>query len=80
MSELYKRIMKGDLTELYRTQVIDAPDSKDREAMMSVMNVMCGNIEIECAYAAFELWDSVIDGRNIFEQLGKSRLLIDHKL
>merc|ERR1719394_127424 len=67
-----KRIMKGNLTELYRTQVIDAPDSKDREAMMSVMNVMCGNIEIECAYAAFELWDSVIDGRNMFEQLAEA--------
>ena len=69
--ELYERIMHDDLRELYRTQVIDAPDSKDREAMMSVMNVMCGNIEIECAYAAFELWDSVIDGRNVFDQIGK---------
>ena len=70
--ELYKRIMKGNLTELYRTQVIDAPDSKDdKRKMMSVMNVMCGNVEIECAYAAFELWDSVIDGRNVFDQIGK---------
>ena len=40
--------------------------------MMSLMNVMCGNMEIECAYAAFEFWDSVRDGRNIFEKLGKS--------
>ena len=64
--------MQGDLTELYRTQVIDAPDSKDdKRKMMSVMNVMCGNVEIECAYAAFELWDSVIDGRNVFDQIGK---------
>ena len=71
--ELFKRIMQenGDLRELYRTHVIDAPDSKDREAMMSIINVMCGNVEIECAYAAFELWDSVIDGRNVFDQIGK---------
>ena len=44
--------MQGDLTELYRTQVIDAPDSKDdKRKMMSVMNVMCGNVKIDCAYA-----------------------------
>ena len=39
--------------------------------MMSVMNVMCGNMELECAYAAYEHWESVKDGRNIFEKLGK---------
>ena len=38
---------------------------------MSVMNFMCGNIEIDCAYAAFEHFESVRNGRNIFEQLGK---------
>ena len=44
---------------------------KPIEAMMSVMNIMCGNVEYECAFAAFEHWNSVRDGRNIFEQLGK---------
>ena len=48
-----------------------APDSDDREGMMSVKNVVCGNIELECAYAAWEHWETVQDGRNIFEKLGK---------
>merc|ERR1711990_995914 len=71
-----QRIMHGDLKELYEYQVIDALDfgeeGEQRAYMMSLMNVMCGNIEIECAYAAFDLWDSVQQGRNIFEKLGKS--------
>ena len=70
------RIMYGDLKELYEYQVIDALDfgeeGEQRRGMMSLMNVMCGNMEIECAYAAFDLWDSVQHGRNIFEKLGKS--------
>ena len=72
--------MHGDLTDLYQREVLDAPDGEDREKMMSVMNIMCGNIEIDCAYAAFDHFESVRDGRNIFEQLGNniSRLL-DHK-
>ena len=69
--ELFLRIMHGDLKEFYEYQVIDAPDGEDREAMMSVMNIMCGNVEIECAYAAFHHWDSVRNGRNIFDKLGK---------
>ena len=68
--------MHGDLKELYEYQVIDALDfgeeGEQRRGMMSLMNVMCGNMEIECAYAAFDLWDSVQQGRNIFEKLGKS--------
>ena len=63
--------MHGDLTDLYQREVLDAPDGEDREKMMSVMNIMCGNIEIDCAYAAFDHFESVRDGRNIFDQLGK---------
>ena len=69
--ELCIRIMYGDLRKLYQEQVLNAPDSDDREAMMSVMNVVCGNMELECAYAAWEHWETVQDGRNIFEKLGK---------
>ena len=69
--EPYLRIMRGDLKDLYEREVLDAPDGEDREGMMSVMNIMCGNVEYECAYAAFDHWDSVRNGRNIFEQLGK---------
>ena len=65
------RIMHGDLKELYEYQVLDAPDGEGRDSMMSVMNIVCGNIEMECAYAAFHHWNSVRDGRNIFEKLGK---------
>jgi len=67
-----QRIMHGDLKEFYEYEVIDAPDDEDRESMMTVMNVMCGNIEIECAYAAFHHWDSVRNGRNIFEKLAEA--------
>ena len=63
--------MRGDLTDLYQREVLDAPDGEDREKMMSVMNIMCGNIEIDCAYAAFDHYESIRNGRNIFEQLGK---------
>ena len=42
--------MRGDLKELYQREVLDAPDGEEREKMMSVMNIMCGNIEIDCAY------------------------------
>ena len=63
--------MRGDLTDLYQREVLDAPDGEEREKMMSVMNIMCGNIEIDCAYAAFDHFESVRDGRNIFDQLGK---------
>ena len=63
--------MRGDLKELYEREVLDAPDGEEREKMMSVMNIMCGNIETDCAYAAFDHFESVRDGRNIFEKLGK---------
>ena len=63
--------MRGDLKELYEREVLDAPDGKEREKTMSLMNIMCGNIEIDCAYAAFDHYESIRNGRNIFEQLGK---------
>ena len=43
--------MRGDLKELFEREVLDAPEGEEREGMMSVMNVMCGNIKIDCAYA-----------------------------
>ena len=69
--EPFLRIMNGDLKEFYEYTVLDAPDGEGRESMMSVMNIVCGNIEMECAYAAFHHWNSIRDGRNIFEKLGK---------
>ena len=49
--EPYLRIMRGDLKDLYEREVLDAPDGEDREGMMSVFNVICGNVKIDCAYA-----------------------------
>ena len=46
------RIMRGDLKDLYEREVLDAPDGEEREKMMSVMNIICGNIKID--YAAFD--------------------------
>ena len=65
------RLKYGDLRDDYERLVLDAREGDDREAMMSTMNVMCGNMELECAYAAFKHWETVQDGRNIFEKLGK---------
>ena len=47
----FKRLFRGDLREMYETLVINARESEDRDKMMDAMNVMCGNIDIECAYA-----------------------------
>ena len=44
---------------------------KPLEGMMNVMNIMCGNVEYECAFAAIDHFESVRDGRDIFEHLGK---------
>ena len=38
----FLRIRLGDLKELYEREVLDAPDG---EAMMYVINIMCGNDE-----------------------------------
>ena len=50
--ELYKRIKSGDLKERYENEVINL-DHPDRDAMMSVMNSICGNMELECSYAVY---------------------------
>ena len=43
--EPYLRIIRGDLKELYEREVLDAPDGEEREWMISVINIMCGNDE-----------------------------------
>ena len=57
---------------MYGQLVLDAPESEDRDKMMGVMNVMCGNVEIECAYAVLKAFNIRRDERNIFEQIGQS--------
>ena len=46
-----KRLIHGDLKERFENEVINNHDSEERDYMMATMNVMCGNIPIECAYA-----------------------------
>ena len=65
------RIMHGDLKTLYEREVLDAHDGEQRDKMMGAMNVMCGNVEIECAYAMFDNFNSIRHGRNILEDLGQ---------
>ena len=50
----FKRIIHGDLRETYEQLVSNAPESEERGEMMAVMNVMCGNVEIECAFAVLK--------------------------
>ena len=47
--------------------------------MMSVMNVMCGNVEMECAYAVLKGFNMRRDERNIFEQIGQSCHMIHNR-
>ena len=47
--------------------------------MMSVMNVMCGNVEMECAYAVLKAFNIKRDERNIFEQIGQSCHMIHNR-
>ena len=50
--EFCKRLKSGDLSQRYEDEVINI-DHPDRDAMMSVMNTICGNLELECAYASY---------------------------
>ena len=51
--ELCKRLKYGDLNEMYRNDVLDRGNLTriERDAMITAMNVICGNVEIECAAA-----------------------------
>ena len=52
--ELFKRLKYGDLNGKYRNDVLNGSDDF-RDVMISIMNVICGNIEIECASAVNSL-------------------------
>ena len=55
--ELFERLKYGDLKERYRNDVFHGFDEY-RGVMMSIMNVICGKIEIECASAVDSLVNS----------------------
>ena len=53
--ELSDRLKYGDLNEKYRKDVLASFNYFERDAMISAVNVICGNIEIECAAASNSL-------------------------
>ena len=50
--ELSNRLKYGDLNEKYRNDVLASGNHFERDTMIRAMNVICGNIEIECAAAS----------------------------
>ena len=56
--ELFERLKYGDLNEKYQNDVLDGSDEY-RDVMMSIMNVICGNTEMECASAVNSLSEFV---------------------
>ena len=50
--ELFKRLKSGDLRQRYEDEVIHT-GHPDRDVMMVIMNTMCGNMELDCAYATY---------------------------
>merc|ERR1712147_97751 len=66
------RLLSGDLRDQFEKEVINSPESDDRTSMMAVMNIMCGNVTMDCAYAAQAHWDQVKGARNVFEDLAEA--------
>ena len=54
--ELCKRLTSGDLHGSYLHDVVyhDGHSQPEKDAMMSVVNIMCGNIDLECADASYQ--------------------------
>ena len=49
--ELCKRLKYGDLRERYENEVI-YDNHEERVSFITVVNIMCGNADISCAYAS----------------------------
>ena len=46
--------MYGEYRDWYRINVVDGPESdEERLLIISFVNMMCGNVEKECAYAMY---------------------------
>ena len=50
--ELCKRLKYGDLRERYENEVI-YDYHEERDSFLTAVNIICGNVEVECAYAAY---------------------------
>ena len=49
--ELHKRLKYGDLRERYENEVIYG-NHEERVSFITVVNIICGNVEVDCAYAS----------------------------
>ena len=51
-----KRLTSGDLRDRYLHEVVyhDGHSQPEKDAMMSVVNIMCGNIDFECVHASYQ--------------------------
>ena len=56
--EPYARLKNGDLQKPFEIEVVNAPPSKERDDMIGLMNIWCGNVNMECAYALYHLFGS----------------------
>ena len=52
----WKRLLHGDLQQSFEDEIVHDQSRLDWFAFMSTMNVMCGNVDIECAYTMY--WKS----------------------
>ena len=43
--------MYGDLKDVFEREVIHNQHEEENHGTMALMNVMCGNVDIDCAYA-----------------------------
>ena len=77
--EPFKRLIHGDLREMYEQLVILAPESEERDFWMGIMNVMCGNVELECAYAVLKTFNITRQTLDIYGQKGQSCHLIHNR-
>ena len=50
-----ERLMHGDLKERFENEVLHNPNEEERGGMMSVMNIQCGHVELECTYTLYRL-------------------------
>ena len=62
--EPYARLKNGDLQRPFETEVVNAPPSKARDDMISLMNIWCGNVNMECAYALYHYLSKDTTGSN----------------
>ena len=64
--------MYGDKRDWYRINVVDGPESdEERIMLLGFFNMICGNVEYECAYAVYHFWNSEVNGRNTMNAIGK---------